>query len=503
MSLYQISFDSIINANEESMVDFVRNEFNKGTCTVFNLMSQESCNYLNEASRQDQGSGIEVIVEKLLSALDQDRSLYISITRVKQNELLLEDFNPNIDNKQQFEYSKLKSKFEKERNSNSSERMTNEDEFDNNTIPLRGGRTAYIVDSLESFQKMIKAVKSLRRRETFIFQFYSIITKLRTRNKRYLPSFTIVDLLITEQNDLLEEICEHIHRIQVFNMNYQTYGKNRIINELMSRHILTSTNMFLWVQINIQGISRSITELLSFMGIFKRTSISVNIKDFDPMNIPVKELNKKILIRPKQLTPIVDSLPIIVEKKKSKTKSHSNARTAELMLRDNKYNIGQEYFNNKQYRNFRFNHSDFKRRVKLKNATKNITIKFKLNKTSLPVNNYEETKKEVTLKPSILKTKPAQEITVDYKIKNVYGAFSVRNILDNLKSCEKSESNNQYQKDSANRSLVPKMEYNDKPVLHQKIKQKLKMKSTYKIDDENFIKYANAPKGMESLQEII
>jgi hypothetical protein len=388
VTLYKMFFDSIINWNEGNIAELI-NE--KGSVTLFNVRGSNNVNYLNNPKDI---LTVQIVLDELIKSLKEGESLYmvISIMKHTAEEYEILDYKEGI------------------------ESMFETDE----AVVVRGGRVGYLIESINVFQRLINEVKgNLTARSqsstTFIFQFY-IVERSKVKYRECMPILSLVDLVFTEQNELIEQLGEYLYKVKESNRVQQRYTKEKMVNELMSRYLLSSTNALVCCHLDMHKFINYAAELISFLGLFKQTVIHAilfdgleNTIDVGRRVIPMRE-RRRLVSDEKRVTPSSGSLPIIPERHKSTVRSKKVKRTGRattmkdyatinLLLRKE----GKEALNSKD--NYKAFHA-----IKL-----------------------HHTKPLEQERMFIPKPNPTKEVTIDYAIKNIYGAFTVKKKKKNIK----------------------------------------------------------------------
>ena len=309
-------------------------------------------------------------------------------------------------------------------------------------ILVRGGRVAYLIKSIKDFQAMVKETKGnltacSQPLSTFIFQFY-IVEKSKLKYRRHMPILSFVDLVLSQQSELIEELGKYLYKVKESNRIQQGYVKEKEINELMTRYVLSSTNALVCCHLDIHKFINYISEFLFFLGLFKRTAILFDGLEntIEGMNFMCNEVSQEKALRPKdiyreitpvrvrgrlinneeQLTSNSGSLPIIPEKDKTKSTVRSKKAKRSRRATPIKDYITYNPFINEERK------GSIKSKRQLQSSSCDKTSSYKVLKSK------KEEMKRLIPKPNTIKG-----VTIDYAIKNIYKAFTVKDILRNIK----------------------------------------------------------------------
>eukprot|EP00826_Nyctotherus_ovalis_P056429 TRINITY_DN7611_c0_g1_i1.p1 TRINITY_DN7611_c0_g1~~TRINITY_DN7611_c0_g1_i1.p1 ORF type:complete len:501 (-),score=70.62 TRINITY_DN7611_c0_g1_i1:914-2416(-) len=473
-------FDSVINCEPGELSALINEELNRGSLTLFNIAILLTTYIAKLEENYKKTLAIQLIVEKLLSSLKEEDSLYTAISVIKhvEEECIIADF----DIREQPERTQCRLDSILENKFATSDRSSRKID----AIKIRGGRFAYLIKSMDDFQRIVKEAKeSLTARgealNTFIFQFY-VVEESRTKCRWHLPVATFVDLLLAHQQELVEQVGKYLFRVQESGRIQQTYVKDKEIDELMDRYVLSSASTVVCCNFDAHKLIGIMSELLSFLGLFKRTAILVDglnyTQNVSRQITPIR-LHGRLIINEdsKQLTPSSGSLPIIPEKHRTKStvrgkKGHPGRAT-----------VAKEYVTHNPSVQ-----EEIKRNVQLKRQLQS----YSYDKASKKRSKVLESKREKKLMP---RADPTQEVTVDYAIKNIYGAYSVKNILKKLRPHNCSAVLDWEHSSTSDRAEYGTMEYSRKDV-NSRVSVQQRTKSTCKIDSTSR-KYSATFKGIE------
>jgi len=318
------------------------------TITICNIMGVDKYNsitgikYSKSKITFSNESTIENIIQLFLDSLTGNDNVFIAISTIisDENQKILIDYEkPKKTDLSENNLTKISSNKKLNITQNSVKKIKpyieksalgeKQNIYFENNISIGNGRTAYLIASIQDYEKLLQNVIEAydSNNTSLIFQIF-ITDPKKTKYKRPEPVITFCDFLLHEQKKAVDSVGKYLGGKYIMN------SKNKIssfINDLILRNIINPHELVIFLQIDMRNFCEEFTDLLSFCGLLKKTAIfydafenpgKIIIKNkykFPQPSIKITDLSQ-LLEKDHKFTnnPYQSLLPIIREKRSTK-----------------------------------------------------------------------------------------------------------------------------------------------------------------------------------------